>query len=328
MDKSSLTEELEALFKLFEKGAITKEEYEAQKAILLSSKTETSPSEKAHENQETVPIFIEEPYQKQNESAHSNSVKIILIIIIGLIIIVAMYFIFAGNKKDLQPNNGSGTLSASAASESITVNAQQTSNTADKNLEDDSDSTGLNLNTKTPEELNQLLNKFQQDRAKALANLRNIWSNLDPDFKATIQQEQKDWDNTALTTSCSLTGYHTILAQQVANQYCESIMLNNRAKELLDEQASNLTDIKQEKAAQMDAKASDALKRVNITWSTIPDDIQQNLNQTYEQWSDEINKYCISRPTAKNLIETQINYDNCIINKSENKIKELNGYKI
>ena len=331
MDKSSVTEELEALFDLLEKGAITKEEYEAQKALLLSNQdqqpinTNTSFPESAESQDESIPVFIEQPAQIQNQQSHSNSVKIILIIMIGIIILVAMFFIFFSNRANTSPVNDQSTLSASMASSVITVNAQQPSDTTS---EADTDETGLNLNKKTPEELNKLLIKFQQERANAVANLRSVWAGLDPDFKATVQQEQKDWDSTALAANCSLSGYSTPLAQQVANQYCETMMLNSRAQNLLDEQASSLADIKQEKTAQMDKMATDALKRVNLTWSTIPEDIQQNLNQTFEQWSDEVNQYCLSRPTAQNLTETQINYDNCVIKKSESKIKELNGYKI
>ena len=331
MDKSSITEELEALFDLLEKGAITKEEYETQKALLLSNKeqqpinTNTSFPESVESQNELIPIFIEQPAQVQNQQSHNNSVKIILIIVIGIIILVAMFFIFCSNITYTSPVSDQNTHSASMASSVITVNAQQPSDTTS---EADTDETGLNLNKKTPEELNKLLIKFQQERANAVANLRSVWANLDPDFKETVLQEQKDWDNTALTANCSLSGYRTPLAQQVANQYCETMILNSRAKSLLDEQASSLADIKEEKTAQMDKMAADALKRVNITWSTIPQDVQQNLNQTYEQWSDEVNQYCLSRPTAQNLTETQINYDNCVIKKSESKIKELNGYKI
>lgn len=331
MDKSSITEELEALFDLLEKGAITKEEYETQKALLLSNKeqqpinTNTSFPESLESQNELIPIFIEQPAQVQNQQSHNNSVKIILIIVIGIIILVAMFFIFCSNITYTSPVSDQNTHSASMASSVITVNAQQPSDTTS---EADTDETGLNLNKKTPEELNKLLIKFQQERANAVANLRSVWANLDPDFKETVLQEQKDWDNTALAANCSLSGYRTPLAQQVANQYCETMILNSRAKSLLDEQASSLADIKEEKTAQMDKMAADALKRVNITWSTIPQDVQQNLNQTYEQWSDEVNQYCLSRPTAQNLTETQINYDNCVIKKSESKIKELNGYKI
>lgn len=331
MDKSSITEELEALFDLLEKGAITKEEYETQKALLLSNKeqqpinTNTSFPESLESQNELIPIFIEQPAQVQNQQSHNNSVKIILIIVIGIIILVAMFFIFCSNITYTSPVSDQNTHSASMASSVITVNAQQPSDTTS---EADTDETGLNLNKKTPEELNKLLIKFQQERANAVANLRSVWANLDPDFKETVLQEQKDWDNTALAANCSLSGYRTPLAQQVANQYCETMILNSRAKSLLDEQASSLADIKEEKTAQMDKMAADALKRVNITWSTISQDVQQNLNQTYEQWSDEINQYCLSRPTAQNLTETQINYDNCVIKKSESKIKELNGYKI
>jgi len=331
MDKSSITEELEALFDLLEKGAITKEEYETQKALLLSNKeqqpinTNTSFPESLESQNELIPIFIEQPAQVQNQQSHNNSVKIILIIVIGIIILVAMFFIFCSNITYTSPVSDQNTHSASMASSVITVNAQQPSDTTS---EADTDETGLNLNKKTPEELNKLLIKFQQERANAVANLRSVWANLDPDFKETVLQEQKDWDNTALAANCSLSGYRTPLAQQVANQYCETMILNSRAKSLLDEQASSLADIKEEKTAQMDKMAADALKRVNITWSTISQDVQQNLNQTYEQWSDEVNQYCLSRPTAQNLTETQINYDNCVIKKSESKIKELNGYKI
>ena len=331
MDKSSITEELEALFDLLEKGAITKEEYEAQKALLLSNQkqqpinTNTSFPESIESQDESIPVFIEQPAQVQNQQPHSNSVKIILIIMIGIIILVAMFFIFFSNRANTSPVNDQNTLSASMASSVITVNAQQPSDTTS---EADTDETGLNLNKKTPEELNKLLIKFQQERANAVANLRSVWAGLDPDFKVTVQQEQKDWDSTALAANCSLSGYSTPLAQQVANQYCETMMLNSRAQSLLDEQASSLADIKQEKIAQMDKMSTDALKRVYLTWSTIPEDIQQNLNQTFEQWSDEVNQYCLSRPTAQNLTETQINYDNCVIKKSESKIKELNGYKI
>jgi len=118
MDKSSITEELEALFDLLEKGAITKEEYETQKALLLSNQeqqpinTNTSFQESVESQDESIPVFIE-PAQVQNQQSHSNSVKIILIIVIGIIILVAMFFIFFSNKANTPPINDQNTLSAS-----------------------------------------------------------------------------------------------------------------------------------------------------------------------------------------------------------------------
>ena len=128
--------------------------------------------------------------------------------------------------------------------------------------------------------------------------------------------------------SCSLTGYKTAEAQQVANLYCESNVLDNRADELLQREKEEVIRIKEEKADNSEKMAADALQRLELTWSTIPDDIQKNLDQTYPKWYSETSKYCLSRPTANTVMETKLNFNNCMIKKSEDKIKELNGYKI
>lgn len=357
MDKtSSHIEELEALFKLLEKGAITKDEYEAQKKILLSSQTKQEPIQTDNASSEQTvlaekvdndpslnnPLPPEQqsqsimakrvqPALQQNDKSNSNIVKIILIIVVGLIILAAMYFVFiSGGQSGSQQEQTPAASAASMASSVITTQPQQASSPASETatVEEDNDVTGLELNKRTPAELTTLLIKYQQERIKAENKLRKIWANLDPDFKSTILDEQKKWDSTALLESCSLTGYKTAEAQQVANLYCESNVLDNRAAELLQREKEEVIRIKEEKADNSEKMAADALQRLELTWSTIPDDIQKNLDQTYPKWYSETSKYCLSRPTANTVMETKLNFNNCMIKKSEDKIKELNGYKI
>ena len=358
MDKtSSHIEELEALFKLLEKGAITKDEYEAQKKILLSSQTKQEPIQTDNASSEQTvlaekvdndpslnnPLPPEQqsqsimakrvqPALQQNNKSNSNIVKIILIIVVGLIILAAMYFVFiSGGQSGSQQEQTPAASAASMASSVITTQPQQASNPASETaatVQEDNDVTGLELNKRTPAELTTLLIKYQQERIKAENKLRKIWANLDPDFKSTILDEQKKWDSTALLESCSLTGYKTAEAQQVANLYCESNVLDNRAAELLQREKEEVIRIKEEKADNSEKMAADALQRLELTWSTIPDDIQKNLDQTYPKWYSETSKYCLSRPTANTVMETKLNFNNCMIKKSEDKIKELNGYKI
>ena len=357
MDKtSSHIEELEALFKLLEKGAITKDEYEAQKKILLSSQTKQEPiqtdnaaseqtvlAEKVDNDpslnnplppeQQSQSIMAKrvQPALQQNDKSNSNIVKIILIIVVGLIILAAMYFVFiSGGQSGSQQEQTPAASAASMASSVITTQPQQASSPASETatVEEDNDVTGLELNKRTPAELITLLTKYQQERIKAEAKLRKVWANLDADFKSSIFDEQKKWDSTALLETCSLTGYKTVEAQQVANLYCESNVLDNRADELLQREKEEVIRIKEEKADNSEKMAADALQRLELTWSTIPDDIQKNLDQTYQKWYSETSKYCLSRPTANTVMETKLNFNNCMIKKSEDKIKELNGYKI
>ena len=357
MDKtSSHIEELEALFELLEKGAISKDEYEAQKKILLSShikqeqiETENAASEQidlaekiddeptpyhhlpSEQNRQIIIAKRVQPALQQNDKSNSNSVKIILIIVVGLIILAAMYFVFiSGSQSASQQEQATTASAASMASSVITTQPQQASSPASETatVEEDNDVTGLELNKRTPAELITLLTKYQQERIKAEAKLRKVWANLDADFKSSIFDEQKKWDSTALLETCSLTGYKTVEAQQVANLYCESNVLDNRADELLQREKEEVIRIKEEKADNSEKMAADALQRLELTWSTIPEDVQKNLDQTYQQWYSETSEYCLSRPTANTVMETKINFNNCMIKKSEDKIKELNGYKI
>lgn len=360
---SSHLEELEALFKLLEKGAITIDEYEAQKKAILSSPnkpSETISTEKSEpellDSQEkskvefitTLPEHQKQPSSQQpnhiiitptqpaqlpKEKANSNSVKIFLILVGGLIILVAMYFIFvSGSQSKLTPHEPMASA-ASMASSVITTSEQKAANNTSSEVrneinEEDIDETGLNLNRKTSDELNNLLNKYQLERSKAETRLRKVWAELDSDFKRSILDEQKSWDNTALIENCTMTGYKSAEAQQVAKLYCESNVLYNRADILLKRQQENLASIKEAIADQVEQKAVDAIQRLEITWKTIPEDVQKNLNQTHSQWLEETKEYCLSRPTAENIHETKINFNQCITDKVENKIKELNGYKI
>lgn len=354
MDKtSSHIEELEALFELLEKGAISKDEYEAQKKILLSShikqeqiETENAASEQINlaekmddeptpyhhlpskQNRQIIMAKRVQPALQQNDKSNSNSVKIILIIVLGLIILAAMYFVFISGSQSASQQEQA--ITASAASSVITTQSQQASSPASETatVEEDNDVTGLELNKRTPAELITLLTKYQQERIKAEAKLRKVWANLDADFKSSIFDEQKKWDSTALLETCSLTGYKTVEAQQVANLYCESNVLDNRADELLQREKEEVIRIKEEKADNSEKMAADALQRLELTWSTIPEDVQKNLDQTYPQWYSETSEYCLSRPTANTVMETKINFNNCMIKKSEDKIKDLNGYKI
>lgn len=365
MDKpSAQIEELEALFKLLEKGAITKDEYDMQKKAILASHqddakancTEEIIAQEPDRQDQQQPSFT--PSQQQHSASpepnpstntatqsalppkkQSNSVKIILILVVGLIILVAMYFIFRSKEEPKtapvavtasSTNMTSNILPASApqvASETGNETASEAKQT-NQPEEISEDATGLNLNTRTPEELNNLLIKYQQQRSRAEARLRKVWAGLDEDFKNSILDEQKIWDNTALDENCTLEGYKSPEALQVAKLYCESGIINSRAETLLERQKEDLAQIKEEMVDQAEQKSKDAIQRLEITWKTIPQDVQQNLNQTYLQWIEETTGYCLSRPTAKNVPQTKINMYQCISDKAEKKIQELNGYKI
>lgn len=362
MDKpSAQIEELEALFKLLEKGAITKDEYDMQKKAILASHqddaeancTEETIAQEPDRQEQQQPSFT--PSQPQQHSAspepnpstnsatqsaltpkkQSNSVKIILILVIGLIILVAMYFIFRSKEE---PKTAPVAVAASSTNMASNIQpasapqvASETASEAKQTNQQEEiseDATGLSLNTRTPEELNNLLIKYQQQRSRAEARLRKVWTGLDEDFKNSILDEQKIWDNTALEENCTLEGYKSPEALQVAKLYCESGIINSRAETLLERQKEDLAQIKEEMVDQAEQKSKDAIQRLEITWKTIPQDVQQNLNQTYLQWIEETTGYCLSRPTAKNVPQTKINMYQCISDKAEKKIQELNGYKI
>lgn len=366
MDKpSAQIEELEALFKLLEKGAITKDEYDMQKKAILASHqddaeancTEEIIAQEPDRQDQQQPSFT--PSQPQQHSAllepnpstssaaqsavppkkQNNSVKIILILVIGLIILVAMYFIFRSKEEPKtapvavaasNTNMASNIQPASAPQVASETGSETASEAKQTNQQEEisEDATGLSLNTRTPEELNNLLIKYQQQRSRAEARLRKVWAGLDEDFKNSILDEQKIWDNTALEENCTLEGYKSPEALQVAKLYCESSIINSRAETLLERQKEDLAQIKEEMVDQAEQKSKDAIQRLEITWKTIPQDVQQNLNQTYLQWIEETTGYCLSRPTAKNVPQTKINMYQCISDKAEKKIQELNGYKI
>lgn len=366
MDKpSAQIEELEALFKLLEKGAITKDEYDMQKKAILASHqddaeancTEEIIAQEPDRQDQQQPSFT--PSQPQQHSAslepnpstssaaqsavppkkQNNSVKIILILVIGLIILVAMYFIFRSKEEPKtapvavaasNTNMASNIQPASAPQVASETGSETASEAKQTNQQEEisEDATGLSLNTRTPEELNNLLIKYQQQRSRAEARLRKVWAGLDEDFKNSILDEQKIWDNTALEENCTLEGYKSPEALQVAKLYCESGIINSRAETLLERQKEDLAQIKEEMVDQAEQKSKDAIQRLEITWKTIPQDVQQNLNQTYLQWIEETTGYCLSRPTAKNVPQTKINMYQCISDKAEKKIQELNGYKI
>lgn len=365
MDKSSLIQELESLFKLLEKGAISIDEYEAQKKALLASENNKEDNIGAEKSQSIQPDPLEEtgeveivdyttdqnhlspkqprqtllttpiqPIQPERNQSNSISVKIIFIMVVGVIILFAMFFIFISGNQFNKSTTQSSVSYASMASSVITAQEQQAasktaSEAKNENVEEvDTDETGLNLNKRTPEELNKMLVKYQQERSKAEAKLRKVWAELDPDFKRSILDEQKNWDNTALMENCSLTGYKTIEAQQVAKLYCESNFLYSRADILLAQQRDNLAEIKDQLVEDNEKLSVDALQRLELSWTTLPENVQKNLNQTYSEWYEESKQYCLSRPTGENIYQTKIKFNQCITEKAENKIKEINGFKI
>ena len=315
MSKPSLTNELTRLYELLEKGAITQEEYEEHKALLLnqardaSSKSDERSSEPAQTKSavEVPQIII---HQSSSAAASSSAtavaknggcLKSILAAIGFLVVISVILKACYGDEK---------TAASTPPSEPA---AQTVTNTESK--ED------------TQENIQAVLQSAKKENAVANDDINTLWTNMDVDVRNHLKPQQLAW-NQQKKKQCQSSQYPTPERNQIEYLNCETELTRSRISELQAQQVQVYVNVKEAKLQKLKQEADDSLKALQTTWEAIPESIRDQLSSNFKSWTKSADNECDSQKPADTDVQTEINRFNCRIKLIKAKTKELEGYKL
>ncbi|WP_066565752.1 lysozyme inhibitor LprI family protein [Snodgrassella sp. CFCC 13594] len=314
MDKPSMADELARLFELYEKGALTKEEYEQQKAIVLAGAQHKEPvsphlSEDDTAKRNAVLPAVSStaaPSQPPMMAAPAKNNTNIVLMGLGIIALAAIgVVVWLYNQPKALPNPV--VTAASAASE-----AHQASERAD----------GL-----SPEALQKALFDAKQTYTTADTQLNTVWSELDDDLKSVLKSGQASWIRQK-QADCTQAPNTSAAEAEVDRLTCETNMINERIDALQTAQVQMLPKVKAAKLAAVDAQSDSALSALGRTWNALPETVQEQLGQDFDQWAKETNDRCADASSSDSQVQIKIDYNMCLINAVKAKNNELKGYKI
>lgn len=310
MGKPSITEELGRLYELLEKGALTQEEYDAQKAKLLNEPQENA----GHKDTASTPSFSQ-PFIVQNtpqplhpitQPIKNNNILLIAMAIFALAVMGAVAWFYA------QPQRVP-TVTVTSASEATSASAPKNNN----------------KNKLSPEELQKTLSKTKKIHTAANIRLNIAWGELDNDLKTTLKKEQISWNRHKQADCLHTPSSQSVkIEKEISRLSCETDMINERIDILHEKQIQLLPRIKAAKLKAVHEQSTRALAGLNKTWATLPDSVQQQLGQDFNQWAEQTNARCTGTAPSDSRVQQKINYNICLINAVKAKNKELTDYKI
>lgn len=313
MSKPSLTNELTRLYELLEKGAITKEEYEEHKALLLSQARATSFPNDEYSNPAQPKPAEEKPQIIINQStsaAASSSAAAIAknggcvkttLAALGFLVIIAVFLQTCSGNEKTTPN----TPAPEPAQNIATTDNQKTAQ----------------------ENIQALLQSALQENTAANNEINTVWTDMDADVRNYLKPQQLTW-NHEKKKQCQANEYSTPEQNQIAYLNCETNITRTRILELQAQKNQIYTEIKEAQLQKVKQEAKDSLETLHTTWDTIPEPIKDQLNSNFKNWTESANKECNTAQPADTQIQTDINRHTCITKLAKAKIKELQGYKI
>jgi hypothetical protein len=314
MSKPSLTNELTRLYELLEKGAITKEEYEEHKALLLSQAHGTPFPDDEYSNPAQTKSAEEKSQININQStsaAASSSAAAIAkngdcmkttLAAIGFLAVVAILLQTCSGNEKTTPNT--------PASEPAPQNIADTDN-----------------QKTTQENIQALLQSALQENVAANNEINTVWTDMDTDVRNYLKPQQLTWSHEK-KKQCQTNEYTTPEQNQIAYLNCETNITRTRILELQAQKNQIYTEIKEAQLQKVKQEAKKSLETLHTTWDTIPEPIKDQLNSNFKNWTDSANNECDTAKPADTQVQTDINRHICITKLAKAKIKELQGYKI
>lgn len=307
MSKPSLTNELIRLHELLEKGAITQDEYNEHKAILIN---EAKSGNKYDGNDGNRPISYTQPIIiNQSASAAASAAAsaksgggCLSSILKGIGLMVVIGTLISMCATDDKKNKDTFT------------NAQNVS-------------TFETTEISNSQELDALLEKTKNDHVAMSTQISDVWGGLNDDVRAHLKQEQIAWNRTK-DSECLKANEDTIQEKQIAQLVCEMEMMHDRINILFIQQEVLLPKLQEEKLQKVTAETENALGELQATWNSLPDTVQEAINEDFKSWSLSQDEICKKKSKANTDIQANININICITKSVNAKIQELNGYKI
>jgi hypothetical protein len=315
MSKPSLTNELTRLYELLEKGAITQEEYEEHKALLLnqargaSSKSDEYSSDPAQtKSAGEVPQIIINQSSSAAASSSATAVaknggclKSILAAIGFLVVLGVILKACHGDEK------------AAASTPAPEPAAQTVANTDSQEG--------------AQENIQAVLQSAKQENAAANDEINTLWTNMDADVRNHLKPQQLAW-NRQKKKQCQSNQYPTPEQNQIEHLNCETSLTHTRISELEILQNQLYTEVKEAKLQKLKQEADDSLEVLQTTWDAIPESIKDQLSSNVKSWTKSADNECDSAKPADTDVQTDINRLTCKIKLMKAKTKELEGYKI
>lgn len=315
MSKTSLTNELARLYELLEKGAITQEEYEEHKALLLNQAGgASSKSDERSNGSAQTKSAVEVPQIIINKSSsaavsscatavtnNGGYLKIILAAIGFLVVISVILKVCYGDKK------------TAASTPALEPAAQTVANT------DSQKDTQGNIQA--------VLQSAKQENAAANDEINTLWKNMDIDVRNHLKPQQLAW-NQQKKKQCQSNQYPTPEQNRIGYLNCETGMTYKRISELETLQNQLYTEVKEARLQKLDQEANDLIETLKTTWDALPESNKDQLNSNFKDWPKNADDECDSEKPADTEVQTEINRFNCRIKLLKAKIKELEDYKI
>lgn len=311
MEKPSIAKELEQLYGLLEKGALTQEEYDTQKTRLLNSSRDNDNQTSSHgeNNADSRPA---QPFVVENTAtplppvpSGNNNIWLIIMGILVLVVIGIVAWLYMQTQR-VPP------MVVRTASETTSADTTRTDNNKDK---------------LSPEELQKTLLNARKLHTIADIQLNSVWNDMDSDVRAALKKEQISW-NRQKRTDCIPVPATQSTESEINRLSCETDMINERIDILNERQAQLLPRIKAAKLKTLNTQAENALAALNNTWTNLPDSVQQQLGQDYNQWAEQTNTRCTETSAVDSQVQKKIDYNLCIIKAVKEKNNELKGYQI
>ncbi|MCO6525296.1 SHOCT domain-containing protein [Snodgrassella sp.] len=315
MSKPSLTNELTRLYELLEKGAITQEEYEEHKALLLNQARGASSQNDGYSSSPAqakpageVPQIIINQSSSVAASASATAVaknggclKSVLAAIGFLVVIGAILKACSSDEK---------TVSSTPASEPA---AQIVANAVNQEA--------------AQENMQAALQTAKQENTAVNNEINALWTDMDADVRNHLKSQQLAW-NQQKKRQCQSNQYPTPEQNQIEHLNCETSLTHTRISELEILQNQLYAEVKEAKLQKLRQEANDSLEVLQATWDSIPEPIKDQLSTNFKNWTKSADNECDSAKPADTQVQTDINRYICRIKLVKAKTKELEGYKI
>ena len=313
MSKPSLTNELTRLYELLEKGAITQEEYEEHKALLLNQARNTSTYNNGYGDPaqtkptETKPQIIIN--QSASAAASSSATAVAknggclksILATIGFFVVVGVLLETCSSNKKTTENTP------------VSNNTQTVANTDNQNT--------------SQEDIQALLQSAKLENTAVNNEINTLWKNMDVDVRNYLKSQQVIW-NRDKKKQCQSNAYSSPEENQIAYLNCETELTRSRISELQAQQDQVYANVKEAKLQKLKQEADDSIKTLETTWDAIPESIRDQLSSNLKSWTKSADNECDSEKPADTEVQTEINWFNCRIKLIKAKTKELEGYKL
>lgn len=312
MSKSSLTTELTRLYELFEKGAISKEEYEGHKAHLLAEAA--TPTGKSEDQAET-----QKPESPSMQAAPS-------IVIQQTAIPTASAAASASSAASARNGGGcfSTVLKVIGGIVVLSVLVAMCTTGTDSNKDEKA---GSQVADYTPEQLNQMLEAAKSENTVAVQQIGGVWSALNENVRAELKNQQVAWNRDKLNR-CAMQSFDVQIKNQIAQLNCDTEMIQERIPELQKAEQELLPKAKAAELDNAEQVSEQSLSELKEVWSKLPSEIRGYLKEDLDDWAKAADERCSRAANSGDSTQNAIDTNNCITKAVKAKLQELNGYKI